>query len=134
MKKSRSKKPKSATASYESLLEHLRDTHYVLRLYVTGATAASTKAIANLKKICEERLKGRYELEVIDIYQQPARARAGDVIVAPTLVKELPLPLKRLIGDLSNEGGLLAGLDLLPLAEPPDQPSARKRSGSGKGS
>lgn len=126
MKKSRRTKPKSATARYESYLDHLGERRYVLRLYVTGATPASTNAIANLKKLCEGHLKGRYQLEVIDIYQQPARARAGNVIVAPTLVKELPLPLRRLIGDLSNEEGLLAGLDLLPRGGQPDEPFTGK--------
>lgn len=86
--------------------------HYVLRLYVTGSTARSTQAIMNIKQICEERLRDRYTLEVIDIYQQPELAREAQIIAAPTLIKELPLPLRRLIGNLSNTERVLAGLNL----------------------
>ncbi len=87
---------------------------YVLRLYVTGMTPKSTSAIQNIRKICEEKLKGRYELEVIDIYQQPVLARDEQIIAAPTLVKKLPLPLRKLIGDMSNTERMLLGLDLRP--------------------
>ncbi len=87
---------------------------YVLRLYVTGMTPKSTSAIQNIRKICEENLKGRYELEVIDIYQQPVLARDEQIIAAPTLVKKLPLPLRKLIGDMSNMERILLGLDLRP--------------------
>lgn len=107
-------KIKSATRRYERLLEVSKQAHYLLRLYVTGVTPASTHAVANLTRICEEHLKGRYQLQVIDIYQQPELARSGNIIVAPTLVKQLPLPIRRLIGDLSDMQGVLAGLDLLP--------------------
>jgi circadian clock protein KaiB len=75
---------------------------YSFRLYVTGATPRSTKAIKNLKKLCDEHLAGKYELHVVDIYQQPALARGQQIIAAPTLIKEFPLPLQRFIGDLSN--------------------------------
>jgi circadian clock protein KaiB len=85
---------------------------YVLRLYVTGLTPRSTKAIQNIKKICEENLKGRYELEVIDVYQQPEFAKKEQIIAAPTLIKKLPLPLRRIIGDMSNKERVLVGLDL----------------------
>ncbi len=85
---------------------------FVLRLYVTGMTPKSTRAIQNIRKICEENLKGRYELEVIDIYQQPVLARDEQIIAAPTLVKKLPLPLRKLIGDMSNAERILLGLDL----------------------
>lgn len=85
---------------------------YVLRLYVAGATAKSARAIANIKAICEEHLQGRYQLEVIDIYQQPEATRDEQVIAAPTLIKELPRPLRRLVGDLSKEDRVLVGLDL----------------------
>ena len=85
---------------------------YVLRLYVTGMTPKSTRAISNLKKLCEEHLGGRYELQVIDIYQQPALAKGEQIIAAPTLIKELPLPLRRLIGDMSNTEKMLLGLDM----------------------
>jgi circadian clock protein KaiB len=85
-----------------------------LRLYITGITPKSTRAIQNIKKICEENLKGRYELEVIDIYQQPVLARDEQIIAAPTLIKKLPLPLRRLIGDMSDKERILVGLDLRP--------------------
>jgi circadian clock protein KaiB len=80
---------------------------YSFRLYVTGATPRSTKAIQNLKKLCEEHLSGNYDVEVVDIYQQPALARGQQIIAAPTLVKEFPLPLQRFIGDLSNTERML---------------------------
>ncbi len=85
---------------------------YILRLYVTGLTTKSTTAIESIKRICEEYLKGRYELEVIDIYQQPGRAREAEVIAIPTLIKQLPLPLRKLIGDMSNEERVIVELDL----------------------
>jgi circadian clock protein KaiB len=85
---------------------------YVLRLYITGTTNRSILAITNLKKICEEYLKGRYELEVIDLYQVPRLARDEQIIAAPTLIKKLPLPFRRIIGDMSNIEKVLIGLDL----------------------
>jgi circadian clock protein KaiB len=87
---------------------------YVLRLYVTGLTPKSTLAIANVRKICEEHLAGRYELEVIDLYQQPRLAKGEQIIAAPTLIKTLPLPLRRLIGDMSDTEKFLIGMDLKP--------------------
>ncbi|MBS1190974.1 MAG: KaiB domain protein [Rhodocyclaceae bacterium] len=87
---------------------------YVLRLFVSGATRRSTEAIANIKAICERELAGRYELEVIDIYQLPQEARSEEVVAVPTLVKKLPVPIRRLIGDLSEEEKVLVGLDLRP--------------------
>jgi circadian clock protein KaiB len=85
---------------------------YVLRLYVTGATPRSTRAVLNLKNLCEKHLPGGYSLEVVDVYQQPSRAREEQIICSPTLVKYLPLPLRRFIGDLSNTEKILLGLDL----------------------
>lgn len=85
---------------------------YVLRLYVTGATPASTRAIEEVHRVCEERLHGRYELEVIDIYQLPALAKDHQIIATPTLVRVLPVPLRRFIGDLSKVEKILFGLDL----------------------
>ena len=85
---------------------------YVLRLYVTGMTPRSTQAIGNIRKICEEHLKGRYELEVIDICQQPELAKDGEIIAAPTLVKRLPLPLRKLIGTMSDTERVLVGLNI----------------------
>jgi circadian clock protein KaiB len=88
--------------------------HYVLRLYVTGSTARSSKAIQNIRALCEEHLQGRYELEVIDIYQQPVLARGEQIIAAPTLIKKLPAPLRKVVGDLSDSERVLMGLDLQP--------------------
>jgi len=85
---------------------------YLLRLFVTGQTPRSVKSIENLKRLCERYLKGRYELEVIDIYQQPGLASENQIIAAPTLIKKLPLPLRRLVGDFSNQDRVVVGLDL----------------------
>lgn len=87
---------------------------YVLRLYVTGTTARSTRAIANLRHVLEAQIPGGYELEVIDIYQRPEAAAEHQIIAAPTLVKMLPEPVRRIIGDLSNEERVLRGLNLEP--------------------
>ena len=88
---------------------------YVLRLYVTGTTARSSRAITNVRRICEEHLHDRYDLEVIDIYQQPTLAKGDQIIAAPTLVKQLPPPLRKLIGDMSDRDRVLFGLDLRPV-------------------
>jgi circadian clock protein KaiB len=87
---------------------------YFLRLYVTGTTRKSIRAIQNVRRICEEHLKGRYELEVIDIYRNLPLARGDQIIAAPTLIKRLPAPLRRLIGDMSDEPRVLLGLDIKP--------------------
>ena len=104
--------PEDYSDSFEKSLEEADHGHYVLKLYVTGMTPRSTKAIERLKVICDEYLAGRYELEVIDIYQQPKLAQGEQIIAAPTLVKSLPLPLRRLVGDLSDKERVLVGLDL----------------------
>jgi circadian clock protein KaiB len=85
-----------------------------LRLYVTGMTTRSTEAFAMIKSICEEHLEGRYDLEVIDIYQHPQLAKDEQIIAVPTLVKKLPAPLRRFIGNLSDKERVLLGLDLRP--------------------
>jgi len=85
---------------------------YMLRLYITGMTPNSKRAVENIKNICEQYLDGRYELEVIDIFQQPSLAEGEQIIAAPTLIKQLPFPLRRLIGDMSNTEKVLLGLDL----------------------
>lgn len=90
---------------------------YVLRLYVTGTTRNSALAIVNIRKICEEHLQGRYELEIVDIALHPALAEGEQIIAAPTLIKLLPLPLRRFIGDLSQTERVLIGLDLRMVAE-----------------
>jgi circadian clock protein KaiB len=94
---------------------------HVLRLYVTGLTPRSARAVNNLRAICDEYLDGRYDLEVIDIYQQPVLAKGEQIIAAPTLVKQLPLPMRRVIGDMSDRERVLRGLDLVrvPDALPP---------------
>ena len=87
---------------------------YVLRLYVTGLTPKSTLAITNVQKLCEQHLAGNYELKVIDIYQQPQLAREEQIVATPTLIKKQPLPVRRLIGDMSNTERFLSGIDLKP--------------------
>jgi circadian clock protein KaiB len=87
---------------------------YVLRLFITGMTPRCARALENLRTICEKHLEGRYELQVIDIYQQPEIAAREQIVAAPTLIKALPAPLRRIIGDMSNEDRMLVGLDLQP--------------------
>ena len=85
---------------------------YILKLYVAGQSPKSVNAITNIKRICEENLKGRYELEVIDLYQQPQLAQGEQIIALPTLTRRLPPPLRRIIGDMSNTERVLVGLDI----------------------
>ena len=87
---------------------------YLLRLYVTGTTGKSMRAIQNVRRICEEHLRGLYDLEVVDIYKNLPLARGDQIIAAPTLIKRLPTPLRRLIGDMSDEQRVLVGLDIRP--------------------
>ena len=86
--------------------------HYLLRLYVTGQTPRSLQSVENLQRLCDKHLAGRFSLEVIDIYQQPALAAEGQIIAAPTLIKAMPLPLRRLVGDFSDANRVVLGLDL----------------------
>lgn len=88
---------------------------YVLRLYVAGQTPKSMTAFANLKKLCEEHLTGKYKIEVIDLLKNPQLARGDQIFAIPTLVRKLPPPLKKIIGDLSNTERVLVGLDIRPL-------------------
>ena len=99
---------------FETDLDEPEHADYILRLYITGSTPKSTRAVHNLMKICQEHLTGRYELEVIDIYQQPALAYSDDIIAVPTLLKMRPVPVRKLLGDLSNEQQLVIGLGLHP--------------------
>jgi len=108
------KRGKTRTEALEKAAAGPGRDEYVLRLYVTGLTPRSTLAIANVRKICDEHLAGRYELEVIDLYQQPKLAKGEQIIAAPTLIKTLPLPLRRLIGDMSDTERFLVGIDLKP--------------------
>jgi circadian clock protein KaiB len=107
-------KKKESNRDWEKAAVAAEETRYVLRLYVTGATARSLLAIRNIKEICEEHLKDRYRLEVIDIYKHPALARGDQILAAPTLIRKLPNPLRRLIGDLSNKEKVLLGLEIKP--------------------
>ncbi len=113
----KSKAPHDQTAAFENALKQEARERYVLRLYVTGATPRSLKAIDNLKRLCEAHLKGRYSLEVVDVYQSPVLAKGEQIIAAPTLIKYLPVPLRRFIGDMAATDRILLGLDLKPLAE-----------------
>ena len=96
----------------DELKSDAHDTVYVLTLYVTATTPRSVKAIANIRKLCEEHLNGRYELEIVDISKDPAAAKVDQLIAAPTLIKRLPLPLRRFIGDMSDTKRLAVGLDI----------------------
>ena len=113
-------KLRNTTEAYEEALKRstLRRAKYILRLYVSGSSARSLKAVHNLKKICEEYFPNDYDLEVIDIYKDPAAAREEQIIAAPTLVKRLPSPLRKFIGDLSNTEKILMGLDIYKRQEP----------------
>lgn len=93
--------------------------HYHLRLYVAGQTVKSVAALANLKRVCEEHLAGRYDLEVIDLIEKPSLAAGDQILAIPTLVRRLPAPLKRIIGDLSNTEKVLVGLDIRAKAPRP---------------
>lgn len=101
-KKRPAKKPERADELWE------------LRLYIAGQTAKSLAAFANLERICEERLKGKYRIEVIDLLVNPSLARGDQILAVPTLVRKLPAPVKKIIGDLSNTERVLVGLDLRP--------------------
>lgn len=111
------KKIETSAEQYVQKIEQSKGETYLLRLYVTGSTPHSMRAIENIKKICEEHLKGRYELEVIDLYQKPNLANGEQIIAAPTLIKKLPQPLRRIIGDMSNTERVLVGLDLREVDE-----------------
>jgi circadian clock protein KaiB len=108
---------KSARDFEQAIADAAAHEKYVLRLYVSGMTPAATRAINNLRKLCEEYLAGRYDLEIVDIYQQPVLAKGEQILAAPTLIKKLPTPLRRIIGDMSNKERVLLGLDLRPRGE-----------------
>jgi circadian clock protein KaiB len=101
-------------AVYLNAIEAAEKERFVLRLYVTGMTPRSTRAISAVRTICEERLQGRYDLEIIDVYQQPALIRDEQIFATPTLVKKGPEPERRMIGDMSNRTRVLQGLGLEP--------------------
>jgi circadian clock protein KaiB len=103
---------RDSRTSFEEALEKTENGKYILHLYVAGMGPKSVQAIENIKRICEEYLPGRYELEVIDIYQYPILAKDGQIVAAPTLIKELPPPLKKLIGSMADTERVLVGMDL----------------------
>lgn len=105
--RARSAQPKVTTAARDAA-----SSRYILKLYVAGRSPKSVNAIANIKKLCEANLQGRYLLEVIDLYQQPQLAQGEQIIAVPTLIRKLPPPLRRIIGDMSNTERVLAGLDI----------------------
>jgi circadian clock protein KaiB len=113
--KKKKEEAKGTTAAFDQAISGLHEGKYVLRLFVTGTTAKSVLALTNLKKICEEYLDGRYELEVIDLYQNPGLAIEEQIIAAPTLIKKLPLPFRRIIGDMSDIEKVLMGLEIRKL-------------------
>ena len=107
-------KPRSSTPEFEAAARRTQAEQYVLRLYIAGTTEASGRSVETLRAICEKHLKGRYELLVVDVFQQPTLAKDEQIIAVPTLIKKLPAPIRRIVGDLSNEQRVLIGLDLKP--------------------
>ncbi len=109
------KKPSQTTKeALEAAAQSAGNQKYVLRLYVAGMTPRSQEAIRTVTAICEENLEGRYDLEVIDLYQQPVLAKGEQIIAAPTLIKKLPVPLRKFIGSMADKERILVGLDLRP--------------------
>ena len=104
--------PDGTNDRFERALDARARARYVLRLYIAGLTPRSVAAIASVKKACEEHLLGRYKLEIVNMYDKPTLARSEQIIAAPTLIKKLPLPLRRIIGDMADSRKLLVGLDL----------------------
>ncbi len=103
---------KATAVSLEQAAGKKKNQKHVLRLYVAGLTPRSQNAIKNIKAICQENLQGHFDLQVIDIFRQPTLAKGEQILAAPTLIKKLPLPLRRFIGDLSNTKQIILGLDL----------------------
>ena len=112
------KKAKDLSEALDRAARTQADNRYVLKLYVAGITPRSEAAIRAVTETCEKHLKGRYQLEIVDIYQNPTLAKGEQIIAAPTLIKKLPLPLRRLIGSMASEEKLLVGLDLRSKDEP----------------
>ena len=105
---------KTIVQEFEKAIADSSDSKFILSLYIVGMTTRSKKAIDNIKKICDEHLAGRYELEVIDLIESPELAKSEQITATPALVKQLPLPLRKLIGDMSNSEKFLAGIGLRP--------------------
>jgi circadian clock protein KaiB len=120
-------KLRNTTQAFEDALNvgtAIKRAKYILRLYVVGSSTRSLRAVYNLKKICEENFPDDYELEVIDIYKHPEVAREEQIVAVPTLVKKLPAPLRKFVGDLSNTQKILVGLDIYKRQEGNDQLSS----------
>lgn len=117
--------PRPSTSAFETAIESAGSERYVLRLFIAGTTPSSSKAVENLRSICEEHLKDRYELSVIDVFQQPGLAKDEQIIAVPTLIKKVPAPVRRIVGDLSNEHRVLVGLDLMPKEHGRTRPPSR---------
>lgn len=113
MTRAKKKPPEDISEECERVLTGKRSECYVLRLYIAGNTLRSQTAVENVRKICDEYLKGRYDLEIIDIYQERTKNPADLVLAAPTLIKELPPPLRRITGDMTNNKQILESLDLI---------------------
>jgi circadian clock protein KaiB len=106
------RKKADSTEQVAKAVSRMGEGKYVLCLYVAGMTPNSVRAISNLKKICEEHLAGQYDLNVVDVYRRPTLAKGEQIIAAPTLIKKLPLPMRKLIGDMSDRKKVLIGLDI----------------------
>jgi circadian clock protein KaiB len=105
-------KRKRSAASSARKRTTKRSARYALRLYITGQTPRSRHSVENLRALCNKYIPNQFDLEVVDIYQQPAMAAAGQIIAAPTLIKSMPLPLRRLVGDFSDQNRVILGLDI----------------------
>jgi circadian clock protein KaiB len=105
-------KRKRSAASSARKRTTKRSARYALRLYITGQTPRSLQSVENLRALCDKYIPNQFDLEVVDIYQQPAMAAAGQIIAAPTLIKSMPLPLRRLVGDFSDQNRVILGLDI----------------------
>jgi circadian clock protein KaiB len=113
LKSSRKPKTKNSAATRARKRAAKRAiTRYALRLYITGQTPRSRRSVENLRALCDKYIPGQFDLEVVDIYQQPAMAAAGQIIAAPTLIKTMPPPLRRLVGDFSDQNRVILGLDI----------------------
>jgi circadian clock protein KaiB len=117
--------PENVARTFEQALHAAEGERYVLQLFIAGTTPQSTRALVNLRAICDAHLPGRYEIEVIDIYQQPVLAVVEQVVAAPTVLKKLPRPLRRLVGDLSDVERVLLALNVSPGQAPTRRPKRR---------
>lgn len=107
-------KPTDSVRAFAAAAARAKDQPYALRLFVAGTSPASLRAVASVREICDEYLAGRYQLDVVDVYQQPSVARDDQIVAVPTLVKRSPLPTRKILGDLTDKARVLACLDLEP--------------------